>query len=112
MDINNFFHVSRFEPYKQGHPNQPQQEAPPIIVEGERQYVPERILDGTFDEDTQRFMYLVHWEGYPDSEDTWEPIDELEHLTIFKRFRKEHATSPDMFPPARSTKPKSKTRRR
>ena len=112
MDINNTFHVSRFEPYKQGHPNQPQQEAPPIIVEGERQYVPERILDGTFDDETQRYIYLVHWEGYPDSEDTWEPIDELEHLTIFKKFRKERANSPDMFPSTKSTKSKNKSQRK
>jgi hypothetical protein len=60
MDINNTFHVSKFEPYKQGHPNQPQQEAPPIIVEGERQYVPEGILDGTFDNECRRYLYLVH----------------------------------------------------
>jgi hypothetical protein len=35
MDVTNTFHVSQLEPFKEGHPNQPQQEAPPTIVEGE-----------------------------------------------------------------------------
>jgi hypothetical protein len=112
IDINNSFHVSRLEPYREGHPNQPQQEIPPIFVEGERQYVPERILDGTFDEESQRYLYLVHWEGYPDSENTWEPFEELEHLTVFKRFRTQHKDSPDMFPASRSARKKNKNSRK
>jgi hypothetical protein len=98
MNVNNTFHVSKLEPFKEGHPNQPQQEMPPIIVEGERQYVPERILDGCYDADTHQYKYLVHWEGYPDSEDTWEPYEELSHLTIFKQFQKANINRPNIFP--------------
>jgi hypothetical protein len=36
MDVNNTFHVSKLEPFKEGHPGQPQQESPEIIIEGER----------------------------------------------------------------------------
>jgi hypothetical protein len=72
-------------------------------VEGECQYVTERILDGTFDEGTQRYKYLAHWEVYPDFEDTLE----LEHLTVFKRFRKLHVDSPKMFPPTKTSKHKT-----
>ena len=107
MDINNSFHVSRLEPYKEGHPNQPQQEVPPVFVEGERQYIPERILDGTFDKASQQYMYLVHWEGYPDSEDTWEPYDEVKHLSVFKKFRNQHNNTPAMFPSNRTNRKKT-----
>jgi hypothetical protein len=44
MDINNSFHVSRLL----------------IFVESERRYIPEFILDGTFDEASQQYTYLVH----------------------------------------------------
>jgi hypothetical protein len=33
IGISNTFHVSRFEPHKKGHPNQPQKDAPPIFLE-------------------------------------------------------------------------------
>jgi hypothetical protein len=102
MDVNDTFHISKLERYNEGHPNQTQQEPPPIIVEGERRYVPERILDGKYDDSTNQYMYLVHWEGYPDSEDTWEPYEELKHLTAFKKFRLAKNDSPSLFPPARN----------
>jgi hypothetical protein len=102
MDVNNTFHVSKLEPFKEGHPGQPQQESPEIIIEGERRYIPERILDGGLDTSTNRYMYLVHWEGYPDSEDTWEPYEELKHLTAFNRFHKAHKHQRDMFPSSRT----------
>nr|MBC9704328.1 DDE-type integrase/transposase/recombinase [Enterococcus sp.] len=99
MEVNNSFHISRLEPFKKGHPGQVQQEPPPVIVEGERQYVAERILDGGFEDSSGQYVYLVHWEGYPDSEDTWEPYDEIKHLRIFKKFQSAHKESPEMFPP-------------
>jgi hypothetical protein len=111
MDINNTFHISKLERFNEGLPNQPQQEPPPIIVEGERRYVPERILDGTYDESTNQYLYLVHWEGYPNSEDTWEPYEELKHLTVFKKFRLAKSDLPNLFPPTRSqSQAKKKTR--
>jgi hypothetical protein len=98
MEINNSFHISQLEPFKEGHPGQTQQEPPPIIASGEQQYVPERILDGRLNQETQHYKYLVHWEGYPDSEDTWEPYDELRHLKVFKRFHRDNKDKHDIFP--------------
>ena len=99
MEINNSFHISRLEPFKEGHPDQPQQEMPPIFVKGERVYIPEKILDGGFEDSSGGYVYLVHWEGYPDSEDTWEPYEELKHLKIFKKFQSQNKHRPEMFPP-------------
>jgi hypothetical protein len=115
MDINNSFHISKLERFNEGHPDQPQQEPPPIVVEGERRYVPERILKGTYDSSSNQHMYLVHWEGYPDSEDTWEPYEELKDLTVFKKFRTANSKSAERFPPSRKQlqpQKKSKKHRR
>lgn len=99
MELNDSFHISRLEPFREGHPGQVQQEPPPIIDEGKRQYVPERILDGGVEEPSGQYVYLVHWEGYPDSENSWEPYDEIKHLRMFKKFQSAHQDSPEMFLP-------------
>ena len=72
------FHVSHLVPYRKntvlGRVPQP---PPPVEVDGEEEYEVEGIRDmrrrGRADPPV--YEYLVHWEGYPDSEDTWEPAD-------------------------------------
>jgi hypothetical protein len=32
--------------------------------------------------------YLVHWEGFPHSENTWEPATNLANNVLLKAFRK------------------------
>ncbi|GAA5974798.1 hypothetical protein JCM11641_007268, partial [Rhodosporidiobolus odoratus] len=48
----------------------------PIDVEGEKEYVVEAIVDEKGKGRKQRF--LVKWEGYPDSDSTWEPLGNVE----------------------------------
>ena len=44
-------------------------------------------------------QYLVHWEGYPQEENTWEPVANLEHAQeLIDEF---HNTHPDHPAPAR-----------
>lgn len=39
--------------------------------------------------------YQVHWKGYPNSEDTWEPFDGVSHLRkLLGRFHKENPDKP------------------
>ncbi|KXN82433.1 Histone-lysine N-methyltransferase SUV39H1 [Leucoagaricus sp. SymC.cos] len=38
-----------------------------------------------------RFYYLVKWEGYPTSENTWEPPENLEKATdILRQYKRLH----------------------
>ena len=50
-------------------------------MEGEEEYAAEQIRDmrrrGRAEPPV--YDYLVHWEGYPDADDTWEPVENLEH---------------------------------
>ena len=39
--------------------------------------------------------YQVHWDGYPDLEDTWEPFEGVSHLRkLLGKFHKEHPDKP------------------
>ena len=43
----------------------------------EDMYVVEEILNKRYDEESQNYVYLVKWEGFPASENTWEPEESL-----------------------------------
>lgn len=40
-------------------------------------YVVEEILNKWFDDETHEFNYFVKWEGFPHTENTWEPEESL-----------------------------------
>ncbi|GAA5975957.1 hypothetical protein JCM21900_003910 [Sporobolomyces salmonicolor] len=74
------FHSSKLKCY---HPNDPslhaKREPPrpePIDVDGEKEFVVEAIVDEKGKGARRRF--LVKWEGYPDSDNTWEPLANVE----------------------------------
>ena len=50
---------------------------PPVLVDDEEEYEVERILDKRTRR--RKVQYLVKWLGYPDSDNTWEPIAHLRH---------------------------------
>lgn len=46
-------------------------------VEEALEFIVERILDKKIDQATGHIKYLVKWEGYPPSANTWEPLQNL-----------------------------------
>lgn len=77
MRIHNVFHVELLERY---HPNTlpscTLEEPPePEVVDGEHYFSIERILNDKLEGGKQK--YLVRWEGYGPSHDTWEPDDDI-----------------------------------
>lgn len=54
---------------------QPPPPLPIIQPDGEEHYEVERIIDSKMDRG--KIKYLVHWKGYPVSERTWEPAENV-----------------------------------
>jgi len=48
---------------------------PPVLVDDEEEYEVKRILDKCTQH--RKIQYLVKWLGYPDSDNSWEPVTHL-----------------------------------
>lgn len=63
------------------------------------EYVVAKIVDSKVFEPSEGktggLYYQVHWEGYPDSEDTWEPFEGVSHLRkLLGKFHENHPNKP------------------
>ncbi|KAJ1676483.1 Chromobox protein 1, partial [Spiromyces aspiralis] len=61
--------------------------------EGEDEYTVEKILDDGEDDDGNK-LYLIKWLGYPDSENTWEPMENIPEDLITEYESKKKKTKP------------------
>jgi hypothetical protein len=63
---------------------------PPVKSSRSKSYVVERILDHRVDPKTHDRLFLVKWEGYPPSENTWEPAANFDQLALITSYMKKH----------------------
>jgi hypothetical protein len=87
------FHVILLKPYKDG-THYGSIKAPPFpeIIEGELEYEVESIMDHRHARNKRRgYEFLIHWKGYSDADNTWEPEANLtnckELLTAYKKLK-------------------------
>lgn len=78
MRVHPVFHISLLKPYREAEADDRPAVRPPPIV-GDDVYEAERISNRrtVMVNGRQQTQYLVHWQGYPDSEATWEPASHL-----------------------------------
>jgi hypothetical protein len=81
------FHVSLLEPYRRRPGEEQAVPPPPILIEDENEWEVEAILDERLRRGKRQF--LVRWVGYPPSEDSWQPEEDLENAQgAMTEFRK------------------------
>lgn len=91
------FHVSKLEPYHEDPENPNFPSPPPDVIEGEPEWEVEQILDSKFA--YNRLHFLVKWKGWPDSENSWEPEQNLENSPeSIQEFYKSHPGAPRRLP--------------
>jgi hypothetical protein len=89
MSIHPVFHVNLLEPARSGHPDQPQDPPPQIKVNGQEEWIIDRILDSGITDDDE-YVYLVHWRDFSNAHDSWEPWSELQNTKAYRAFYRQN----------------------
>ena len=114
--IHNVFHASYLSPYWETPEHGPNYlELPPNIIEGQPEWEIEAIIGMCFFGQRKEKQYRVHWKGYSNAHDTWEPEQNIhapELLTEYHRNQTIHIRATrieekgDMFRPSHFEAPK------
>ena len=91
LKIHDVLHVDCLSPYKANNVNGLTLPPPePVTVDSKEMYKVDHIRD--FKLFGRTLKYLVHWTGYGEGEDTWEPASNLKHSP--EKIREFHARHP------------------
>ncbi|CAD8051156.1 unnamed protein product [Paramecium sonneborni] len=53
----------------------------------------EKVVGKRYDPETNELQYCIKWEGYPDEENTWEPVHNLSNvLSFIQEYEANHIT--------------------
>jgi hypothetical protein len=89
--IHDVFHVSLLSPYREMTAHGPNfTRPPPDLISGEEEYEVEAILNHRRHGRSRTLQYLIKWKGYPNSNNTWEPADQVHAPELTKSYHRQH----------------------
>ena len=87
--IHDVFHASLLSPYQETAAHRPNfSRPPPNLIDGEEEYEVERIVNHRRHGRARRLQYLIKWKGYPESDNTWEPADQVHAPELVKLYHR------------------------
>jgi hypothetical protein len=88
--IHNVFHADLITPYKETELHGPNFTRPPLdLIDGEEEYKVEKILDMKQKGQGCKTHYLIKWKGYPTSDNSWEPVENVQAKDLIKEYKEE-----------------------
>jgi hypothetical protein len=88
-NIHPIFHTSLLTPYvKTKEHRENYSRPPPNMIEGKEQYKVEAIRAHQYHQ--HKLQYLIKWKGYPESNNTWEPVNNVQAPRLVKGYHKAH----------------------
>jgi len=76
-----YFNVSAFKEYRENDPDRfksrRMDKATPILIDNGGEWEAQQILD--YRRQNNRHKFLLHWKAYERADDSWKPIDTLDH---------------------------------
>src|SRR5579863_5686676 len=90
-NIHPVFHASLLTPYIETDSHRPNySRPPPDLIAGEVEYEVEQIRSHRHHGRRKQLQYLLKWKGYPESDNTWEPADQVHALDLVKAYHQRH----------------------
>ena len=87
--IHDTFHASLLSPYRETTVYGPNfSQPPPDLINDEEQYEVEQIRNHRYFGCNRTLQYLIHWKGYPNSNDTWESAADTHAPDLVKAYHK------------------------
>src|SRR6266705_6479073 len=88
-NIHNVFHASLLSPYRETTQHGPNySRPPPDLINGKEEYVVEKIVNHRRRGRSRTLQYLIKWEGYPESDNTWESAGQVHAPECVKQYHK------------------------
>jgi hypothetical protein len=89
--LHNAFHAALLSPYRETPAHGANYLAPaPELIDGEPEWEVEKILTSQKCGRKQELQYLVKWVGYPESNNTWELVENLRAPRLVKEFHESY----------------------
>src|SRR6266850_2434325 len=90
-NIHPVFHASLLTPYIEMDSHGPNfSRPPPDLIKGENEYEVETIRKHRHFGKNKKLQYLLKWKGYPKSDNTWEPVEQLHAPQLLKEYHSWH----------------------
>src|SRR5579863_1737655 len=90
-NIHPVFHASLLTPYIETDSHGPNySRPPPDLISGEAEYEVEQIRSHRRHGRRKQLQYLLKWKGYLESDNTWEPADQVHAPDLIKAYHQRH----------------------
>jgi hypothetical protein len=89
--IHPVFHASLLTPFVKTKEHGENYSRPPLeLLEGEEQYEVKTIKSHRRHGKRKQLQYLIKWKGYPESDNTWEPVTNLQAPQLIREYHRRH----------------------
>ena len=89
--IHDIFHASLLTPYRKNEAHGPNyMRPPPDLIAGEAEYEVESVVNHCFHGRTRTLQYLIHWKGYPSTDDSWEPAGQVHAPALVAKYHQKN----------------------
>src|SRR5712671_1012399 len=89
--IHDVFHASLLTSFRETAAHGPNySQPPPDLVDEDPEYKVEAIINHRFFGQRRRLQYLIKWKGYPHSDNTWEPVENMHAEALVKAYHCKH----------------------
>jgi hypothetical protein len=96
MKIHNVFHINLLLPYKEMEAYSMPYTRPPPVIEKEEEYKVKNVLDVRRNKRSRCLEYLVHWKGYPHSDNSWVAQKDFHTPELLEEFYSAMAGRPNV----------------